>query len=493
MALWLVVVARSFAFGDFSNNEVDALPVALQFANPDWLAGDWYLNLNVAYRGLFNSVAGPLVSALGFKGAAILGRLVGHTLFASAAFVFFRTFRIRFAFGLLVLFLFLNNQSIVSLEWMTGGFETKALAWPLVLFCVVAVVHGRWFTAFAAAGAALSFHVLIGLYAIGCMALALLMNRRTTPLEWRDLRNVWAFGLTGAWGILAVFHHLTGPDGGGSGWGTYVAFRVPHHVLPDVWSGGVWIAKLMVGLVLVTIAFRRTESPRIRFLAAYAMCSAGLFGAGLLIWAMGLTDLLRFYWFRFPDSILPFVSLMLIAYFLSRRFESMSRGVGAARTRWVEFALIAAITVPSAVEVALGLPSLRPEVRWASSVHAPMYDWISLNTPRDATFLIDPSEETFYVRAERSAFVSYKHSPQSEAEIREWFDRLTLANGGEKPEGYGMRAARRIGQRMAGLEAAQLEEFRDVHGVDYFVGSSDRSLPFPVVHREGVLSLYRLD
>ncbi|TFG63329.1 MAG: hypothetical protein E4H28_06545 [Gemmatimonadales bacterium] len=47
-ALWLVVVARSFVFGDFSKNELDALPIALQFTNPDWLPVDWYLNLGVA-------------------------------------------------------------------------------------------------------------------------------------------------------------------------------------------------------------------------------------------------------------------------------------------------------------------------------------------------------------------------------------------------------------------------------------------------------------
>ncbi len=493
MALWLVVVARSFSFGDFSNNEVDALPVALQFFDPDWLAVDWYLNLGTAYRSVFNAFTGPLVSALGFKGAAITGRLVVHTLFASAAFAFLRTFRIRFALGLLFLFLFLNNQSIVALERMTGGFETKTLAWPFVLFSLVAVVRRRWLAAFAAAGAALSFHVLVGLYAIGCTAAGLLMNRRTHLAGLRDLRHVWAFCLTGAWGIFAVFQHLKGGQGAGDGWSTYVTFRVPHHVLPDVWSGGLWIAKLVVGAFLVTLAYRRTRCPRIRFLAGYAVASVGLFGAGLLIWALDLTDLLRFYWFRFPDSLLPFVTLMLIAWFLSRQFESRLRPADVVRAGWMELALVAALTVPAAVEIASGLPDLRPGVRWANSAHAPMYDWISIHTPKDATFLIDPSEETFYVRADRSPFVSYKHSPQSEADIREWFTRLTLANGGQRPEGYGLRAAQRIGDRMYELDIEQLKRFRDEYGVDYFVGNVSQSLPFPVVHRTGDLMLYRLD
>jgi hypothetical protein len=493
LALWLVVVARSFVFGDFSNNEVDVLPVALQFANPDWLAVDWYLNLAASYRGLFNAIIGPFVSVLGFKGAAIAGRLVVQTLFASAVFAFLRTFRIRFSIGILFLLLFLNNQSIVALERMTGGFETKTFAWPFVLLSLVAVVRGRWLAAFAAAGAALSFHVLVGLYAIGCTVAGLVLNRKARLLELRDFRHAWAFCLTGAWGMFAVIQHLSSAGGASDGWRTYVTFRVPHHVLPDVWSGGLWIAKLAVGALVVIVTYRRARCPKIRFLAGYSIAAVGLFATGLLIWALNLPDLLRFYWFRFPDSMLPFSTLMLIAYFLSQRYESIVRRLGATRVRWLELALIAAVAVPAAVEIASELPKLRPGMRWANSSRAPMHDWISAHTPRDATFLVDPSDETFYVRAERSTFVSYKHSPQSAADIREWFNRLTLANGGLTPEGYGLRAAQRIGQRMHELSAAQLERIRDEYGVDYFLGNADHPLPFRVVHRTGDLILYDLN
>jgi len=493
MTLWLVVVARSFAFGDFSNNEVDVLPVALQFTNPDWLGVDWYLNLRTSYRGLFNAIIGPFVSALGFKGAAIAGRLVVHTLFASAVFTFLRAFRIRFSVGILFLFLFLNNQSIVALERMTGGFETKTLAWPFVLFSLVAIVRRRWLAAFAAAGAALSFHVLVGLYAIGCTAAGLLLNRKTKLLALRDFRHAWAFCLTGAWGIFAVVQHLMAGGGSEEGWGTYVTFRVPHHVLPEVWSGGLWILKLAVGALIVMVTYRKARCPQIKFLAGYAIAGVGLFVAGLLIWALNLTDLLRFYWFRFPDSMLPFSTLMLTAYFLSQRYESVAHLVGVTRIRWLELGLVAAVAVPAFVEVASGLPELRPSVRWANSSSAPMYDWISVHTPKDATFLVDPSEETFYVRAERSTFVSYKHSPQSAAEIHEWFTRLTLANGGLPPDGYGLRAAQRIGQRMYLLDTGQLEWLRDEYGVDYYLGKEGSPIPFQVVHRAGDLVLYGLN
>ncbi len=491
MALWLVVVARSFVFGDFSNNETDVLPVALQFANQDWLAGDWYLNLATAYRGPFNAIAGPLVAAFGFKGAAITGRLVVHTLFAAAAFLFLRTFRIRFAVGLLFLFLFLNNQSLIALERMTGGFEAKTMAWPFVLLTCVAVVHRRWPAAFIASGIALSLHVLVGLYALACWAGAVMLSGRTYLPARSDLRHVWMFCLAGAWGLYAVFRHTVGGEGGGDGWLVYVTFRVPHHVLPHVWSGSLWVAKLSIAAVLVTAVYRRAKDPRIRFLAGAALCSVGLFMIGLLLAALGEIELLRFYWFRFPDSFLPFTTLMLLAVGASRGFDSLSRRSGRVRLRGFEYALIAVLAVLSASEIIAGLPGLRPAARWATSAQAPMYDWIAGNTPRDATFLIDPSAETFYVRAERAMFVSYKHSPQSEADIREWFDRLVTANGGEIPRGFGLEAARRIGVKLDELDAERLEAIAHQHGVDYYLGA-ERPLPFRLVHRLGGLALYEL-
>jgi hypothetical protein len=492
MALWLVVIARSFVFGDFSNNETDVLPVAYQFANQGWLPGDWYLNLATAYRGPFNAIAGPLVAAFGFKGAAVIGRLIVHTLFASATFLFLRTFRIRFAVGLLFLFLFLNNQSLIALERMTGGFEAKTIAWPFVLLSCVAVVHRRWPAAFVACGIALSFHVLVGLYALACLAGAGLLSGRTYLPAKRDLRHAWMFCLAGAWGLYAVFRHMVGGEGGGDGWLVYVTFRVPHHVLPHVWSGSLWVAKLSVAAVLVTAVYQRATDPRIRFLAASALCSVGLFMIGLLLAAVGEIELLRFYWFRFPDSFLPFITLMLLAVAASRGFDALSRRPGRLRPRGVEVALVTVLVALSGSEILAGLPDLRSPARWAGSAQAPMYDWIAANTRRDATFLLDPSAETFYVRAERAMFVSYKHSPQSEADIREWFSRLTMANGGEAPRGFGLEAARRIAAELDGLDVTRLADIAHRFDVDYYLAGAERQLPFPVAHRIGELVLYEL-
>ena len=503
--LWVIVIARCFLFNDFAHNEVDILPSARQSVEGSRLSQDWYLNREIGYRGLFNQLAGPLVSTLGFRYGAVVGRLLLYLLFAGSILVFFRTFRIRFAFGLLLLILFLNNQSLIAGEWMVGGLETKALAWPLVLFAISAFARKKWLAGFAFAGGALSFHILVGLYLLPCLGLALLLNRKEYDLK-EGLRHVWIFFLTGAWGLYAVIRRLffagEAPEGG---WSLYVNLRVPHHVLPDMWPTGFWIVELSVGFLLALVLARYARIVRLRFLASLVAGSGLLFGAGLLLWISGATDLLRFYWFRFPDTLIPFFIAMMIALLLSRLFErypasesrmdslsvpERSRTLGL--KQGAELLLTLLLVTLSLAGIIRDLPSLEREDGWASTPYTPMFDWIAENTPRDAVFLIDPAMQEFYVRAERALFVSFKHSPQSAGDVAEWHRRLVLCNGGTPLQGKGFSAAKRIKANFYRLDSAQIGELARQYGVDYYLGREEQALPFARVHRWEDLTLYKV-
>ena len=82
--IWLVILAQEFAFNRFSGNEVDVLPAARQIVNHSWLPGDWYLNLDIGYRKLFNYLAGILVDQLGFLYGAYAGRILAYSILALA-------------------------------------------------------------------------------------------------------------------------------------------------------------------------------------------------------------------------------------------------------------------------------------------------------------------------------------------------------------------------------------------------------------------------
>ncbi|MDJ0594409.1 MAG: hypothetical protein QNJ72_31280 [Pleurocapsa sp. MO_226.B13] len=63
-------------------NEVDVLPLAKQFVAPDWVANDWYLNIQTNYRYLFQIIFGWFIVHFGFLATSIMGRLICYALVA---------------------------------------------------------------------------------------------------------------------------------------------------------------------------------------------------------------------------------------------------------------------------------------------------------------------------------------------------------------------------------------------------------------------------
>ena len=84
----------------------------------------------------------------------------------------------------------------------------------------------------------------------------------------------------------------------------------PHTGLPPKGTSGVW-RSLGVWLVLWRWALFYPDARR-RLLAMFALASSGLFLLGLLWAALCADRLLKFYWFRFGDTVIPFVSCLLV-------------------------------------------------------------------------------------------------------------------------------------------------------------------------------------
>ena len=131
--VWGVIGLNVFSFF-YLPNEVDIVPFAKQFVEPNWLANDWYLNLDFGYRYLFNWFLGLLVSWFGLEVATVLGRLGLYLALAVALHFLFKTLVMRLPYRLLVLILFLHNQSLLAGEWIVGGVETKTVSYVCLLF-----------------------------------------------------------------------------------------------------------------------------------------------------------------------------------------------------------------------------------------------------------------------------------------------------------------------------------------------------------------------
>jgi hypothetical protein len=500
ITFFLIVMGMAFKNRFPIKNETDILPSIRQFWDASWLPNDWYLNLDIGYRALFNFLTGPVVSGLGFEQGAVVTRLTIFAVISCSLAYLVRSFRMNVLLGIIVLFFFLRDQSLAAGEWIVGGVETKSMAYAFVFLSLGAFFNKKYFVGFGAAGAALSFHILIGFYALFCLCLALLLNWRDyLPDRWAMAKSSLIFPITGALGLIATVKELLAERTAHAtrAWDIYVTFRVPHHLLPAHWPGAAWKVQLAAAGGLFLVAYATSRSRAIRFTSGYALASLALFIAGLTFSGLGEITWLRLYWFRHPDVMIPFLSAFLIGLILNDLVLGKSPSgliprkiLTGSMPKLLSFALL----LFSLVIVGKSLWQLEEEL-FIRDRHEhtspqemeilPMLNWISQNTSTEATFLVDPLMNDFYLNAQRAVFVLYKHSPQSAKDISEWYHRLTLCNKKLPPS-----KAKEISRNFHQLPGSLIREISRAYGITYYLCKTRDDLPFTIVHKTPTDTLY---
>ncbi len=490
-ALWLVVIVTLFNLG-LAINEADTMAYALHAAVPSWLQNDWYLTREVGYRWLFNLLFGNLMHLLGATSGIVIGRLVSYALFAFACQRLMRAARVPFALGVAVVYWYVNYPSIAAGEWMVGGLEAKAFAWPFALLSIAALLRERWRWCWLCLGAALSFHVLVGVYTGYALILTVLVMRGRRSFGALD--GTWAFLITGVPGLFSVASHLFQRTAGASeGWRVYVEFRLPHHCIPD-WSLSAWTELLALGLVNIFFYWRSNHVPS-RNLAAIALAWLSLTAVGILIHASGEIDLLRFYWFRMADAALRLLTLFAaVGHFREQLWahRTIQRARGLTLTGCAAvLALILYVERPLPLAI-LGDEPLNTIWERNSVFDPPMARWIKENTAAHDVFLVPPGRDDFYFSLERPLVATFKYFPQSAADVTEWYARMEVLNGGSPIEGTGLEARTRIAQGYRALDRTRLEAISRRYEASFYLTDIRDRTDLPVAYRTDRFALYRI-
>jgi hypothetical protein len=376
----------------------------------------------------------------------------------------------------------------------------------MVFLSLAFFLRKRFFWGFVFAGAAMSFHVLIGIYALFCIGVAFILNK-----TWRNdwllvLKNSWPVLITGIFGWWAVVGQLLPQKGVNlvQAWLIYVEYRVPQHVFPKAWSpqGNPWRAELALAAFLFLIMYFLSNSTKGRFIAAFSLGSVFLFLVGLFIYyVLGNTPLLRFYWFRFPDVMVPFMSLLLIALFLNDFADKRITKDSLFQRIQLKIQTIFRL-LPPIIIVVLIIMMVQQTNRFLSSYHASLHpnppailatlNWISRNTPKQAIFLVDPSESDFYIYAQRAMLVSWKSSPESGSEILEWYKRIKLCNGNVDLENRGYNAPQELHSNFYKLNASQVQQIANLYGINYFLGLATQNFPFERVYSDSTYAIFKI-
>ncbi len=430
----VLIVAVFFVYAGWpppDTNEAHYLSKAKHYWNPAWCGRDFFLNTADAHQ-VFYWTFGWLTRWMPLASAAWVGRLVSWTAIA----IGWRRLSTAFAPGPLysvlsaALLVALNEHCQLAGEWIVGGLEAKEMAFALVFFALGDVARGRWTRAWLLLGAAAAFHVLVGGWAALAAGIAWLGAGAERPplgrtvLAWLGAMLLALPGLVPAlaltWGVdtatVAEANRI------------YVFERLSHHLVfrefPAEWPARFALLTL-AWMVLTWLAPRGVAERRLRWLvgASLAVALAGVFiNFGFQSHPRVAGALLRYYWFRLADAMVPLGAALLAVAVLERQLRAHSRW-GAA---WLLVLLLGAgWNLFDSMKYRATYESPRadwniddPEAWWS------ICDWARDHTPPDAVFMIPRMAGTFAWRAERAAVVDRKDIPQDARGLVAWRERI---------------------------------------------------------------------
>jgi hypothetical protein len=477
-------------------NEPHYLSKATHYWRPDWCANDFFCNTADAHQ-VFYWTFGWLSLWLPLPALAWTGRMLTWSLLAwswrrlSWAIVPVAWYSVLSA----ALMVVLNDRCQMAGEWIIGGIEAKGFAYVFVLLGLESLIRARWRRALLLLGAASAFHVIIGGWSVVAAGMAWLASPDRPPL--RKLILPLAGGLLVALaGLLPALALTRGVDTPivAEANRIYVFERLPHHLVPQRFPPQ-FIERhlLLIGVLVALMWFAPRDSRWIR-LRSFVAASVGLSTVGIVL-ALCTADapdlaaaLLRYYWFRLSDVLVP-IGVALAGIDLLARWQL-------SRPAWHAVALAISLLVaglPLADTIWRRHEYGRPPADANLANLAEWQDWkklctwISAETPADAVFLTPRLAQTFRWYAGRAEVVSRKDIPQDARGIVEWWRRMNLIHGAEPGSLSRWRPS------LAQLGAQRLQDLGTQFGADYVVTSAYPALNLPRVGPSSPsFAIYRL-
>ena len=502
--------------GNMGNvNEVHFLPLAKQYADPNWIPGDWYYNEPPGYRLLFIALFGKLILAFGFLATSIIGRLLCYTLIASGLVFLGKKLGISLP-ALLVgigLFLYVNHyQGVVAQEWLVGGVESKSFAYGFLLLTIGLMLEGYYRLMALMLGLVASFHVLVGGWAFLAVVGWLLWRRR------KDLADIYYLGsvfliylVASGFAILPVLQQLftSTPTGSIEPSYLFVYVRTPHHLNPLSWDSDWWLIPLAYLLVLgISLFLLKRQQKSGKFapqyttsleLAEFTLITLIPFLLGLAIAPFDTQGkLLQYYPFRLGDIMLPLNTCLLFVGALEQTFSGRKQ-------RIFSLFCILLVTVACSIQAVnfyhslLALPQFPGKEQEVDPEWQDMCSWIRTHTPHNSLVISPPVEfVNFTWLAERPTIAKFRLVPSISASVVEWYERLTDLSGKINPwpsKDNKQDKRREINNALTtgyySLSTSQVESLMLKYQADYFVTRSEQKLDLPIAYQNSLYTFYQ--
>ena len=426
-----------------SVNEPHYLCKAKHYWQPEWCAGDFFLESTNAHT-VFYATVGVLTQWCSLEQTAFVGRIVALLILSLGWCNLLVTLQPDRWFPLKVCVLFLVFQACGSFsgEWLVGGVEGKVFGYGFLFAALGQVNRGRVVSAGALTGLAISFHPVIGIWGLLAFSGALLLELvpgvirafsrkpasspatefpaktldQTTAIRWIcGLLFLIACALPGLIPVYRLLSEAVPEQTKAAANFIQVHYRLAHHLDPRSFLLRAYLCYLGLMVVWISLACtsQRTSAER-RFdkLVGFSILFAV---TGVLIGWSSLpqrSQLLKFYPFRVADLLVPLaVSICLVRKWPPHRYTMMSR------VAYASLFVIALVRVNSVSES--NRNTAQQTADWISACH-----WIDKRLSKDVLVFAPHDGRAFKWYAQRAEYVAYKDCPQDAAGIVEWNRRL---------------------------------------------------------------------
>jgi hypothetical protein len=504
IALIVVVFFAAAGVPVPSVNETHYLTKAKHYWNPDWCAGDLFLESADAHL-TFYWAFGILTKWLSLPVVAWVGRFIAWVSLAwawqrlSSQVVPVRWLSVVTAMLLVTLI----EQTNFAGEWIVGGIEGKCFAYVFVIWALSEMVVGRWQWVWPLLGIASAFHVLVGGWSVVCAGAVWLFEPRESRQSFSSmLPALFVGGVFALPGIVPgiMLTHDVPAEIRDEANQIYVFKRLPHHLAIHYLPRHEIITRFVrFGLLLaVFVALWNWNSLRptseqtksLDRLERFALVSIVICMLGLS-WELATVNhpalsasLLKYYWYRTSDIAVPLVvaiscGALVTALTTSRSsvatwiIASVVLGPGflllsTATDRWQELTPVESHTTSEAL-------SWRDICGWARN-----------QTDSAALFMIPRQASTFRWYAERPVFFAWKDIPQDASSQIVWWDRYNEAYFGSINE-FGEQIPYGSLQE---LGVKRLLEIAARHDIDYILTSEYPPLPLKVAYENPQYKIY---
>lgn len=425
-------------------NEPHYLCKAKHFWNPNWCAGDLFLESSNPHV-VFYATFGWLTNFLSLETTAVIARFVSLIPLA-VGWHLLAVRLIRSPWGSLLsaaIFLLLQSAGNWSGEWVVGGAESKVIAYGFLFWATAQAMDLKLRSSAALAGLAISFHPVVGVWGVlattmGTLAWVFIHKDRKELLAKCPALSTWLiaivlFSACAAPGLISAASAVLSGDPESSRIATLlqVGTRLAHHLDPMKFhkeSYRYFLAMILVWGLLARGAFDQKKGGWWQLIVVASLIIA-VIGIGIgwgprplkampgYEWRM---NALKFYPFRLADLLVPIVLSLAAAAKILNWFDhkTVPRTMQTVSLCGIAIVLTGlAIRIPGSDRN----PSRMSPEKLQTWIEA--CRWIQEHS--EPNTLIHSFDNQFAVKwfSQRPEYVNYKDCPQDAKSMIEWNQR----------------------------------------------------------------------